>query len=160
LTIIDDPFIKKGLGSRLFDGEGIAAKVMPVIEKGILKNYYIDTYYGRKLGMNPTTGSSSNIILELGTKSLDDMVKQVNRGILITSFLGRNSNSTTGDFSFGIQGFLIENGDIVKPVNEMNISGNLGEFWNMLVAVGNDPYPYSSMQTPSLMFEGIQFSGI
>lgn len=160
LTIIDDPFIKKALGSRLFDGEGIAAKVMPVIEKGVLKNYFIDTYYGRKLEMSPTTGSASNTIFELGSQSMEEMVKQIGKGILITSFLGGNSNSTTGDFSFGIQGFLIENGQIVKPVNEMNISGNLAEFWNMLVAVGNDPYPYSSMQMPSLMFDGIQFSGI
>ncbi len=160
LTIIDDPFIKKGLGSKLYDNEGIAAKVMPVIEKGILKNYFIDTYYARKLGMSPTTGGTSNTIFELGTQSLDDMIKQVDKGILITSFIGGNSNSTTGDFSFGIQGFLVENGQLIKPINEMNISGNLGEFWNMLLAVGNDPYPYSSMQAPSLMFEKIQFSGI
>lgn len=160
LTVIDDPFIKQGLGSRLFDNEGIAAKVMPVIEKGVLKNYFIDTYYGKKLGMEPTTNSPSNIVFDLGTRSQDEMEKSIDNGILITSFLGGNSNSTTGDFSFGIQGFLIKNGARAKPINEMNISGNLKDFWNKLVEVGNDPYPYSSLQAPSMLFENIQFSGI
>ena len=82
------------------------------------------------------------------------------KGIWVTGFIGGNSNSTTGDFSFGIVGQLIENGQVVKPVNEMNISGNAKEFWNQLVAVGNDPYPYSTQMLPSMLFEGVQFSGI
>ena len=72
---------------------------------------------------------------------------------------GGNSNSTTGDFSFGIIGQYVENGEIVKPVNEMNISGNLKELLKQLVAVGNDPYPYSTIQMPTLRFEGVDFSG-
>ncbi|MBN2000369.1 TldD/PmbA family protein, partial [candidate division KSB1 bacterium] len=71
-----------------------------------------------------------------------------------------NSNSTTGDFSFGIVGLLIKDGEIVQPVNEMNISGNAKEFWQQLVATGNDPYPFSSWRAPSMLFENVQFSGI
>ena len=84
----------------------------------------------------------------------------VNDTAKVTGFLGGNSNSTTGDFSFGIVGLYVENGEIVKPVNEMNISGNMQEFWNCLVEVGNDPYPYSSWRIPSLYFKDIHFSGI
>ena len=160
LTITDDPFVSTGMGSRLYDGEGIVAKSRVMIDKGILKSYYVDNYYGKKLGMEPTTGGPSNIVFDYGTKSMDDMVKEVQKGILVTGFIGGNSNSTTGDFSFGIVGLYVENGKIVKPVNEMNISGNLKEFWNRLAEVGNDPYQYSSWRMPSIYFKDVQFSGI
>ena len=87
-------------------------------------------------------------------------LKKLQKGIIVTGFIGGNSNSTTGDFSFGIVGLFVENGQIVKPVNEMNISGNAKEVWNQLVEMGNDPYQYSSNLVPSMLFEGIQFSGI
>lgn len=160
LTITDNPFIPKGFGSRLFDGEGISARKMPVIENGILKAFYIDTYYGKKLKMEPTFGRSSNLELNLGKRGLEEMIAATENGILITSFLGGNSNSTTGDYSFGLQGVLIENGQRVHPVNEMNISGNLKETFMSLSEIGNDPYPYSSVLCPTLRFEAIDFSGI
>ncbi len=160
LTVIDDPFVEKGLGSRFFDGEGLAAKRRVVIEKGVLREYFIDNYYGKKLGMEPTSQGPSNVLFDYGTRSLDEMTAGVTRGILVTGFIGGNSNSTTGDFSFGIVGLLIEGGKTVRPVNEMNISGNLKELWNQLSDVGNDPYPYSSMRMPSLLFEGVNFSGL
>ncbi len=160
LTLIDDPFVLSGLGSRLFDGEGMASKRRVILDKGVLKSYYIDTYYGKKLGVEPTSGSPANIITDYGTKSLDEMVKGMKKGILVTGFIGGNSNSTTGDFSFGIIGMYVENGEIVKPVHEMNISGNFTEFLNQLVEVGNDPYIYSSLRLPSLYFKDVQFSGI
>lgn len=160
LTVIDDPFLEKGLGSRAFDGEGLAAMRRVVIEKGVLRSYFIDNYYGKKLGMEPTSGTTSNILLEYGSHSLEEMIAGVKKGILVTGFIGGNSNSTTGDFSFGIVGLLIDDGKTVQPVNEMNISGNMKEFWNQLAAVGNDPYVYSSTRVPSLMFEGVNFSGL
>ncbi|MBN2091384.1 TldD/PmbA family protein [candidate division KSB1 bacterium] len=160
LTMIDNPLVPKGLGSRLYDSEGIAAKQLPIIEKGILKNYYIDTYYGKKLNLKATTGSPSNTIFEPGENSIDDIIKNIKKGIFITSFLGGNSNTTTGDYSFGIQGFYIENGETIKPVSEMNISGNLNDLWNKLIEIGNDPYEFAALRCPSLLFEDIQFSGI
>ncbi len=160
LTIIDDPFIEKGLGSRFYDGDGLAAKKRIMIEKGILKNYYVDNYYGRKLGIEPNSGSTSNILLEYGSRSAEEMIKNLDKGILVTGFIGGNSNSTTGDFSFGVVGQLIENGKIVHAVNEMNISGNAKEFWNKLTEVGNDPYPYSSRRIATMMFDNIHFAGI
>jgi PmbA protein len=88
------------------------------------------------------------------------MVRDVQDGILIRGFLGGNFNSTTGDFSFGIVGSKIEKGETVKPVNEMNISGNATDFWHRLVEVGNDPFPYSSWRVPTMCFSGIHFSGL
>lgn len=160
LTILDNPTLKKCFGSRHYDGEGLAARRRLIIEKGVLKQYYIDNYYGKKLGMEPTSGSPSNLEFEYGEKSLEELIKDVKKGILVNGFIGGNSNSTTGDFSYGIVGLLIENGKIVQPLNEMNISGNAKELWNRLVEMGNDPYPYSSLRIPSMLFEGVQFSGI
>lgn len=160
LTVTDDPFIKRGLASRIFDGEGIAARKKVVIEKGILKCYYVDNYYGNKAGMEPNSGYPANLIIELGDKSFEQMVKGIQKGIIVNGFLGGNSNSTTGDFSFGVVGQLVENGQIVQSINEMNISGNAKEFWNQLVELGNDPAPYSSTRIPSLLFDGVNFSGL
>ena len=131
-----------------------------MIEKGILKNYYIDNYYGRKLGMKMTASGTSTLIVEGGDQSLDQMIKSIDKGILVTSFNGGNSNGTTGDFSFGIGGILIENGKLTIPVYEMNITGSAMDFWQKLVASGNDAFITSSWRTPSLLFEGINFAGI
>jgi len=160
LTVIDDPFLVRGLGSRLYDGEGMVTRRRPLIEKGVLKEFLIDCYYARKLGVDPTGGSTTNLTFDYGDKTLDQMIKGVTKGILVNSFIGGNSNGTTGDFSWGLVGMLIENGKIVRPVNEMNISGNLMEFWTNLVEMGNDPYPYSSLRRPSLHFKDVQFSGL
>ncbi|TPV93554.1 MAG: TldD/PmbA family protein [Myxococcales bacterium FL481] len=159
LSIVDDPLVLSGLGSRPFDGEGIAAKRMPVIERGVLRNYYVDTYYGSKLGLAPTTGSSSNQLVALGAGDLNRHVADVRSGVYVTSWLGGNSDSTTGDFSFGIRGHLIENGEIAAPVGEMNVTGNLLQLFSRLRAVGDDPWMYSSLRAPTLVFDDVQFSG-
>jgi PmbA protein len=159
LTLTDDPLIPKAFGSRLFDHEGIAAKARPVFEAGILRTYFIDTYYAKKLGMAPTTGGASNLVWKLGPKGQEAILADLKEGIFVTGFLGGNSNGTTGDFSLGVQGFRIRNGRLAEPVGEMNIAGNHLEFWKSLAAVGNDPYPYSALRTPTLVFEGVQFAG-
>ena len=159
LTVTDDPLVVGGFNSRLFDGEGMAARRLPLFVEGVLRNYYLNTYYASKLQAPPTTGDSANLEWKLGTKSQAELLREVGEGILVTSFLGGNSNSTTGDFSFGIGGFRIRGGEIAEPVSEMNISGNLLEIWQRLVAVGNDPYPYSGERTPTLVFEGVEFAG-
>lgn len=159
LDVRDEPFVKRGFGSRLFDGEGIAAKPFPLFERGALRSYYVDTYYGRKLGMAPTTGRMSNHAWTPGTKPLGELLAAMGDGVLITGFLGGNSNGTTGDFSLGVKGFRVRGGAVAEPVGEMNLSGNHLELWKRLAAVGNDPYPYSAMRTPTLVFEGVQLAG-
>lgn len=159
LTLVDDPLLPKGFGSRLYDSDGIATKKRTVIDAGVLKTYYVDDYYGRKLKMAPTTAGASNLLFATGKKSLTELLADVKDGIFVTSFLGGNSNGTTGDYSFGVQGFRIEKGLLTTPIAEMNIAGNQKELWAKLVNVGNDPYPYSSMRSPTLMFDAIQFAG-
>jgi PmbA protein len=160
LSLTDDPWVKKGLGSRLFDGEALAAKRRRMIERGVLRNYYLDVCYSKKLETLPTSGSSSNLVFECGKKSPEQTIEDLNKAILVTGFIGGNSNSTTGDFSFGIIGHLIENGQVVAPVNEMNISGNAKEFWNSLVELCADPYTYSAWRVPTMLFESVSFSGV
>ncbi len=160
LTLIDDPFVKGALGSRLFDSDGFAAKKRVMIEAGVLKEFYIDWYYSRKLGWEPTTGSPSTIIVPPGKRSVAEIMKDLGRGILITGFIGGNSNSTTGDTSIGIVGQLFENGIPVQAVSEMNIADNHLKIWHRLIEVANDPYPYSSERLPSLVFQDVVVSGI
>ncbi len=160
LTLVDDALLKKGQGTRPFDSEGLTSRRLNLIENGILHNYYVDNYYGRKLGMAPTTGEMSNIIIVPGQKSLEQLIAGCQKGILVTDFIGGNSNSTTGDFSMGIMGELIENGQRVRPVCEMNIAGNALELWSNIGEVGSDTFQYSSNRTPSLLFKDVAFSGI
>ncbi len=160
LDVVDDPFIVSGRGSKLFDNEGIATKKRAVIEKGVLQTYYIDTYYGKKLGMDPTSGSTTNLVFKPGTKDLEGLLADIDRGIFVTGFNGGNNNQVTGDFSYGIEGFLVEKGKIVKPVAEMNITGNFKELWKNLVAVGSDVDLNRSWRLPSLVFDNVDFSGI
>lgn len=159
LTIVDDPLLPRGLGSRHFDGEGIAAKAMPIVEAGVLKNLYVDTYYGKKAKLTPTTGSPSNRVIALGTKNLDQLLKEAGKAVYVTSWLGGNADATTLDFSFGIRGHQVENGQVGAPVGEMNVTGNLAQLFASLQAVGNDPWPYSATRVPTLVFDGVQFSG-
>ena len=159
LTLTDEPLLEKGLASRPFDGEGIASKKRMLIEKGVLRSYLVDVYYGSKLGIAPTTGRTTNLVVGKGTKSLDAMLKDLKDGIFVTSFLGGNSNSTTGVFSLGISGFRIVNGEKKEPIAEMNIAGKHLDFWKRLVATGNDPYVYSSTRSPSLLLEGVSVAG-
>lgn len=159
LDVVDDPLIVRGLASRLFDGEGMAQKRRPIFEAGVLRNFYVDNYYGLKLGRAPTTGRASNLVFKLGDADQAALLRQIGDGLLVTEFIGGNSIGTTGDFSLGIQGYLVKGGARAEPFAEMNLSGNHLEFWKHLVAVGNDPFAYSSSRVPTLVFEDVQVAG-
>ena len=160
LTLIDDPLIKRGLGSNTFDGDGFAAKKRVMIDAGLLKEFYVDWYYSRKLGWEPTTGGSTNLIIPPGKRTVAEIMKDLDRGILVTGFIGGNSNSTTGDASIGIVGQLFEKGIPVQAVSEMNVADNHLKLWPRLIEVANDPYPYSQAKFPSLVFKDVVVSGI
>jgi PmbA protein len=160
LTITDEPLRTGGFGSRLFDGEGIAAKTRPIITDGVLTNHYVDTYYGKKATLPVNGGSPSNRVVKLGEKGLAALLNDTGKGVYVTSWLGGNADPTTLDFSFGIRGHLIENGKAGAPVGEMNVTGNLATLFASLAAVGNDPWTPTSMLVPTLVFEGVQFSGV
>ncbi|MEN8156154.1 MAG: TldD/PmbA family protein [Bacteroidota bacterium] len=160
MTLVDDPFIVSGRGSRHFDSEGLATKRRTIFDAGVLKEYYIDTYYGKKLEMEATSGDDTNLVFQPGEKELEGLIASIDRGVLVTGFNGGNSNGTTGDFSFGIEGFLVENGKLTQPVSEMNITGNFLQLWKELSAVGSDPFTGSSWRLPSMVFDNVDFSGI
>jgi PmbA protein len=129
------------------------------VERGILKSFLLDTYYASKLGAEPTTGGTSNLVFPTGKRDLAELCAVMGKGILVTGFSGGNSNSATGTFSLGIRGQWVEGGKPVHAVSEMNLSGNALELWSRLLELGNDPYLYSSMRCPSLRFDKLQFSG-
>lgn len=114
----------------------------------------------RRWGVSPTISGPSRLVLTPGDKDLNGLIADVANGILVTGLNGGNSNSNTGDFSYGIEGFLIENGKLTQPVNEMNVTGNFLTLWNSLAAIGNDARTDRSWLVPSLVFEGVDFSGL
>ncbi len=160
LTVQDDPYIPRGLGSMYYDGDGFPARKRDILKEGVLNEFLIDWYYSRKLGWEPTSGSISNIIVPPGNRSVDEIIKDLGRCIFITGFIGGNSNSTTGDFSVGIIGKLFDKGQFVQNVAEMNIADNHLKFWNKLVEVGNDPWIYSQLVSPSFVFDDVVVAGI
>lgn len=159
-TVQDDPFLPRALGSNYYDGDGFPTKKRNLITEGTLNEFLVDWYYSRKLGWEPNSGSISNLIIPPGTRSVEEIIKDMDRCLLITDFIGGNSNSTTGDFSVGIIGKLFNKGQFVQNVAEMNIADNHLKFWNKLVEVANDPWIYSSVRFPSLVIDGVVVAGI
>ena len=159
-TVQDDPFLPRALGSTYYDGDGFPAKKRELFTQGTLNEFLVDWYYSRKLGWEPNSGSISNLIIPPGSRSVDQIVKDLGRCLLITDFIGGNSNSTTGDFSVGVIGKLFDKGQFVQNVAEMNIADNHLKFWNKLIEIGNDPWIYSQARLPSLVFDGVVVSGV
>ena len=161
------PHAKGQTGSRLFDSEGVATKETPVIEKGIVKEYFVNTYMSNKMGIAPTVEDVTRPVIppcvspelvkpeNMDRQAIMDLVKD---GILVTGFNGGNSNSATGDFSFGVEGFLFKDGRVVHPVREMLITGNLLTLWNNLLAAGDDARMCKSKVIPTLAFMDVDFS--
>ena len=159
LQIWDDPTIARGLGSRTFDGDGLLSRRRPVLLDGAFQAPFLNVYYGRKLKQAPTSGGASNLVVPEGGRSWQDLVADAPRAMRVTSFLGGNANGTSGDFSFGIRGQLLERGRPIANVAEMNVAGNLLDLLGRFVAAGNDTWTWSSWRAPSLVFADVQFSG-
>lgn len=169
MTVMDLARTPGKNGSRLFDTEGTATKDAPIIENGIVRQYFVNTCNSEKMGIPPTIEDISRPCLMPYVKgtdlqdrekevSLEDILKVASNGILVTGFNGGNCNPATGDFSFGIEGFAFSRGRITHPVREMLITGNIMELWNNLLAAGSDARPSSRWQIPSLAFENVSFS--
>lgn len=169
MNLIDMARTPGGSGSRLFDTEGVATKEAPLIEKGVVKQFFVNTYMSGKTGMEPTIEDVSRPCLTPFIKgdtlasnekevSLKDILGLCTNGIYVTGFNGGNCNPVTGDYSFGIEGFAFSKGKITHPVREMLITGNLMELWNNLIAAGSDARKCSRWQIGSLAFENVSFS--
>jgi len=160
LTIMDCPRIEGQLGSKYFDSEGVATVQRPIIENGIVREYFVNTYMANKLNIAPTQEDATRPkLMPFGHNNLNEIMSFVGDGILVTEFNGGNSNSATGDFSYGIQGFRFKDGKIVHPVSEMLVTGNFIELWGKLLAAGDDARPCMTKLIPTLAFADVDFSG-
>lgn len=148
-TLNDDGRRLGGLGSKPFDGEGLPTRRNTIVEDGVLKTWLLDSYSARKLGLvstgNASRGAGSgpgvgitNLWLEPGTRALDDMIASTERGLLVTELIGMGVNPTTGDYSRGAVGLWIEHGEVVHPVEEVTIAGNLLEMFRDIDQIGSE----------------------
>ena len=159
VNIVDDPLIPGTRGAALFDFDGVATKRRELFTDGQLRTFFIDTQTSKKLGMEPTTQGVHHLIMKQGEKSLDEAIADSNRAILVTDFNGGNCDPATGNFSYGIEGFLIEQGVITQPISGMNITGNMLDVWKRLSLVCNDADPWETELIPSIAFEDVSFGG-
>jgi PmbA protein len=170
INIIDDPFIEKALGSRPFDAETISGKKLNIVENGVLKHYLLDLQTAKKLNME-TTGhasrgltsapnpSPSNFYMLNGDKSLPTILKEIKTGLLVTEKFGYGANIINGDYSQGIVGFFVENGEISYPVSKITIASNLKYMLKNMTAANDLTLDYA-INSPSIMIDRMTVAGM
>ena len=160
INIIDKPDIIKGLGSKNFDSEGIKSETLNLVKEGVLKNYLVDTYNGRKLNLqsNGRSGGSTNLYFENGKQSYDELLKTNSKCIYITETIGHGSNLVTGDYSVGATGFFVEDGEFKYPINEITIAGNFKDMFKNIFLANDLDFEYST-NSPTMMIEGMTVAG-
>ncbi len=164
VTIIDDPLRKRGLASRAVDGEGLPVQRRALIDKGVLTNWILDLRSARKLNLAPTGQggrggpSTSNVHMEAGTRSPEEMMKDIGSGFLVTEFIGSSVNMVTGDYSRGASGYWIEGGEMAYPVSEITVAGNLRAMFAGLEPA-NDLVFRSSTVAPSCFLGEMTLAG-
>ena len=178
ITVIDDGTMVfdggntkiGGFGTRPFDGEGLPTRRTVLVERGILKNYVMNTYTARKLGMHSTGNASrglagnpgigaGNFYLEAGTLTPEQIIGDITSGLYVTETMGHGVNLVTGDYSVGASGMWIENGEIAYPVEEITIAGNLKDMYRNIVAIGNDLVFHGASAAPTIRIEGMTIAG-
>lgn len=169
LSVIEDPHRPRIGASRPFDGEGLPTRRRAIVQDGILTGWTLDLATGRKLGLpstanaargtsSPPSPSTSNIDLTQGTRTRDDLIRDMGTGLLVTSMIGSTINPTTGDYSRGAAGFWVQNGVISHPVNECTIAGNLRDMLLRLIPA-NDARAHLSTRVPSCLIDGLTLAG-
>ncbi|MDX2051564.1 MAG: TldD/PmbA family protein [Polyangiaceae bacterium] len=169
VTMVDDPFIKRGPGSKVFDGEGLPTRRNVVVENGILRTYLCDCYSARKLGRASTGNagrgggsigaSTTNFILQPGSMSAAELLAATPTGLYVTEMMGMGFNPVTGDFSRGAAGFWIENGKLAFPVSEVTISSNLDTMLKSMDAIANDLTFKTSTAAPTFRVAAMTIAG-
>jgi PmbA protein len=170
VTVVDDGTIIGGFGTSPFDAEGLPSRRTVIVERGILRNYVLNTYAGRKLGMKSTGNAgrglagnpyldAGNLFLEAGAETPDAILRGVERGLYITRLMGQGVNPVTGDYSRGAAGLWIENGEVAYPVHEITIAGNLNDMLRNITAIGNDLVFRGATAAPTLRIDGMTIAG-
>jgi PmbA protein len=170
VTIVDDGRMRAGLGSKPFDGEGLATNQKNLVENGVLKSYLLDCYSARKLKLAPTGNASrgpgdapgvsqTNLYLQPGSLSPEQIIGTVRHGLYITELIGFGVNGVTGDYSRGAGGMWIEDGEIAYPVQEITVAGNLKEMFLGIELIGNDLHWRSSVAAPTIKIAEMTIAG-
>jgi PmbA protein len=169
IRIIDDSRRRRGLRSRPFDAEGVATAPLVVVDGGVLRSWVLDCTTARELGLR-TTGhaqrsvsstpspGSSNLYLEAGSVSREQLIADIEQGFYVTDLIGSGANLVTGDYSRGASGFWIERGELTFPVSEMTIAGHLNEMFRSLTPADDLAFRYG-VNAPTLRVEGLTLAG-
>jgi PmbA protein len=159
--IHEQPHLIGALGSSAYDGEGVATHARDIVTEGVLRSYVLSTYSARKLGLHSTgnAGGVRNLTIDSGTLDFQGMLKQLGTGLLVTELMGQGVNMVTGDYSRGAAGFWVENGEILYPVEEITIAGNLKDMLKNIVSVGNDVEYRGNVRTGSILVERMSIAG-
>lgn len=158
-TLLDSALRAGSSGARLFDTEGVATKDRTVIGNGVVNTIFTDSYTAAKTGWAQTVeGPSVPIVAKTTDKVLDDFVRSCRSGLLVTGFNGGNCNPVTGDFSYGVEGFIVSRGKISHPVREIVMTGNIIDLWNHLEDAGSDLRECSRWKMPSLVFSDVSIN--
>jgi PmbA protein len=169
VEIVDDPLLRRGPGSRPFDGEGLASRTNVLVSEGLLRTFLCDVYAARKLGRRSTGSAArgiggsphvgiSNLILRPGRTPAAEL-ERIERGLYVTDLMGFGFNAVTGDYSQGAGGFWIERGERAFPVSEITVSANFDELWKRIDALGDDLDTRSSVQCPSFRVSEMMIAG-
>lgn len=149
------------MGSAPFDNEGVATRERDIVKNGVLQEYVLSGYSARKLGLQTTgnAGGVHNLVIEPENKSLDDLIKQMGRGLLVTDMIGFGVNQITGDYSRGASGFWIEDGELAYPVEEITVAGNLIDMYKNIINIANDVDPRGNVLTGSVLMDTMTIAG-
>jgi PmbA protein len=161
-SIAERPHIPKAMGSAPFDEEGVATKDRELIADGILTGYMLSSYSARKLGLQTTgnAGGSHNLLVApTGHGGLEDLLRRLGTGLLVTELMGQGVNTVTGDYSRGAAGFWVDNGSIQEPVAEITIAGNLADMLKGIAAVGDDIDTRGGVRVGSVLLDEMTIAG-
>ena len=160
INIIDKPDIVKGSGSRYFDIEGTSTNKLSLVENGVLKNYFIDTYNGKKINMksNGRASGTTNLYFENGDEDNKNLINSDKEILYINETFGRGANIITGDYSVGASGFMVENGEFIYPVSEITIAGDLNDIFNKMVLCYDLQFNYST-NSPTMLVDELTVGG-
>lgn len=161
VRIYEQPHLLGALGSSPFDAEGVPTRANLIVDKGRLQQYVLGSYSARRMGLKTTANSDGvhNLTIDPNAGSLNDLLKQMDKGLLVTELMGQGVNGITGDYSRGASGFWVENGKIQFPVDEVTIAGNLKEMFQLIRAVGDDINPNSATRCGSILIEKMMVAG-
>ena len=169
VTIVDDGLLPGALGSRPFDGEGLATRKTVLVREGVLESYLLDSYCARKLGLASThhavrdgsgvTVATTNLMLLPGATPPSELIASVARGLYVTELIGFGVNGVTGDYSRGAVGLWIENGEFVHSVEEVTVAGNLLEMFARIEGIGNDLTLRDRTAAPTLLIGRMVVAG-